>query len=59
MSKPIYEEKPELFDGQDCRDTPYRDPRESPSFEYLPDDLKDALMAAKPADQALSAPTDT
>jgi hypothetical protein len=39
------EERPDLYDWQDCIDTPFRDPRESPGFESLPDHLKQALDA--------------
>ena len=61
MSKPIYEERPELFEGMDCIDTPYRDPRQSPGYERLPDHIKAALerRAQTQKDQSGPAPEKT
>jgi hypothetical protein len=39
--------KPEMFDYPDCSDAEFVEPTESEGFEHLPDDLKQALVAAK------------
>ena len=46
MTIPTPEERPDLYDWQDCRDTPFKDPRQAPNFETLPDHLKQALEAS-------------
>lgn len=56
MANPKPQERPDLYDWQDCRDTPFKDPRQAPNFDTLPDHLKQMLQErAKPAEPAPAA----
>lgn len=53
MTIPTPEERPDLYDWQDCRDTPFKDPRQLSSFKILPEHLNQMLQdRAKPAETA-------